>query len=45
MINKGEDGVYTLAYPINAESKFPLFDPAEDTGKTLNLHRRVKVRD
>lgn len=33
MLRKGEDGVYTLAYPVTNEAKFPLIDIAEDMGK------------
>lgn len=33
MLQKGEDGSLTLAYPIGKDSKFPLVDIAEDTGK------------
>jgi len=33
LLQKGDDGTYTLAYPIKPESKFPLFDAASDTGK------------
>lgn len=32
MIRKGDDGVYTLAYPVGAEAKFPLADIGEDIG-------------
>ena len=31
-MRKGEDGVYTLAFPVSNAAQFPLFDPA-DTGK------------
>ncbi|KAG4432456.1 hypothetical protein IFR05_012071 [Cadophora sp. M221] len=30
--NKNEDGSYTLAYPVGADTKFPLLDAAADTG-------------
>ncbi|THX21812.1 NAD(P)-binding protein [Aureobasidium pullulans] len=33
MMQKGEDGSFTLAYPTSDEAKFPLFDAAQDTGK------------
>ncbi|OMP88419.1 NmrA-like family domain-containing protein 1 [Diplodia seriata] len=33
MLQKGEDGSYTLAYPVSKDAKFPLCDIAEDTGK------------
>ena len=32
MLRKGEDGSYTLAYPVGSESKFPLLEAAEDFG-------------
>jgi uncharacterized protein YbjT (DUF2867 family) len=32
MLQKGEDGSYSLAYPVGKDSKFPLIDAAEDTG-------------
>ncbi|KAF1816884.1 NmrA-like family domain-containing protein [Eremomyces bilateralis CBS 781.70] len=33
MLQKGDDGSYSLAYPVSKEAKFPLFDAAEDMGK------------
>ncbi|QDS76714.1 hypothetical protein FKW77_000949 [Venturia effusa] len=33
MMQKGEDGNYSLAYPVSKEAKFPLFDTASDMGK------------
>ncbi|KAK6213096.1 NmrA family transcriptional regulator [Colletotrichum tabaci] len=33
MLRKGEDGAYTLAYPVSAEARFPLIDAEADTGK------------
>jgi uncharacterized protein YbjT (DUF2867 family) len=33
MLRKGDDGSYGLAYPVGKDSKFPLFDAAEDMGK------------
>jgi uncharacterized protein YbjT (DUF2867 family) len=33
MLQKQEDGSYSLAYPVGSQAKFPLFDAAEDTGK------------
>ncbi|KAL4906691.1 hypothetical protein BDW74DRAFT_150966 [Aspergillus multicolor] len=33
LIRKGDDGVYTLAYPVNEGSKFPLVDIEGDFGK------------
>lgn len=32
MIKKGEDGVYTLVYPVSDKAKFPLIDAASDIG-------------
>jgi uncharacterized protein YbjT (DUF2867 family) len=34
MVQKGEDGSLTLAYPVGKDTKFPLIDSAEDTGKS-----------
>ncbi|KAH7142937.1 nmrA family transcriptional regulator [Dactylonectria estremocensis] len=33
LLRQEEDGSYTLAYPVSKTAKFPLFDPANDTGK------------
>ncbi|RHZ50509.1 transcription factor domain-containing protein [Aspergillus thermomutatus] len=33
MLRKGEDGVYTLAYPVSKDAKFPLVDIENDLGK------------
>lgn len=33
MIRKGEDGVYSLAYPIAEDAKFPLIDIDADLGE------------
>lgn len=33
MLRKGDDGSYSLAYPISKDAKFPLFDTAADMGK------------
>ncbi|KAF1998824.1 NmrA-like family domain-containing protein [Amniculicola lignicola CBS 123094] len=33
MLQKGEDGNYSLAYPVSEKAEFPLFDTAEDMGK------------
>ncbi|KAH8751299.1 hypothetical protein F5883DRAFT_209417 [Diaporthe sp. PMI_573] len=33
MIRKGEDGVYTLAYPVSNRAKFPLIDIQSDIGQ------------
>ncbi|RLL97433.1 hypothetical protein CFD26_106070 [Aspergillus turcosus] len=33
MLRKGEDGVYTLAYPVSQDAKFPLVDIETDMGK------------
>ncbi|KAF4305028.1 putative family transcriptional regulator protein [Botryosphaeria dothidea] len=45
MIRKGDDGVYTLAYPVSAEAKFPLADIGEDIGKyiVVAIKQRYKV--
>ncbi|KAK7700440.1 hypothetical protein SLS57_012081 [Botryosphaeria dothidea] len=45
MIRKGDDGVYTLAYPVGAEAKFPLADIGEDIGKYVvaAIKQRYKV--
>jgi uncharacterized protein YbjT (DUF2867 family) len=32
MLQKQEDGSYTLAYPVSKQAKFPLIDTAEDMG-------------
>ncbi|KAH8587534.1 NmrA family transcriptional regulator [Bisporella sp. PMI_857] len=33
LLNKNDDDLYTLAYPVDPETKFPLLDAAADTGK------------
>ncbi|RSL90776.1 hypothetical protein CEP51_000594 [Fusarium floridanum] len=33
MIKKGDDGVYSLAYPVSDKAKFPLIDTPSDLGK------------
>jgi len=33
MLRKGDDGSYTLAYPVGKDSKFPLLDTTSDFGK------------
>ncbi|KKK18309.1 hypothetical protein ARAM_001617 [Aspergillus rambellii] len=33
MLRKGEDGVFTLAYPVGDDAKFPLIDIETDMGK------------
>ncbi|KAJ4146465.1 hypothetical protein NW754_001931 [Fusarium falciforme] len=33
MIKKGDDGVYSLAYPVGDKAKFPLIDTPSDLGK------------
>ncbi|KAF7595951.1 hypothetical protein BBP40_004097 [Aspergillus hancockii] len=45
MLRKGDDDVYTLAYPVSKEAKFPLFDAAEDTGKFVKaiIKKREKL--
>ena len=32
MLRRGEDGVYTLTYPVGKDAKFPLIDIASDMG-------------
>lgn len=34
MLQKSDDGSYSLAYPVGKEAKFPLFDPAQDMGES-----------
>jgi uncharacterized protein YbjT (DUF2867 family) len=41
MLQKGEDGSYSLAYPVSKDAKFPLVDTAEDMGK----HARKNAAD
>lgn len=36
MLQKADDGSYSLAYPVGKGAKFPLVDIAEDTGKQLS---------
>lgn len=45
LIRKGDDGVYTLAYPIGRDSQFPLIDISEDMGKFVvaSIHKRSDV--
>ncbi|RSL41627.1 hypothetical protein CEP53_012646 [Fusarium sp. AF-6] len=33
MIKKGDDGVYSLAYPVRDKARFPLIDAVSDLGK------------
>ncbi|KAF2177289.1 NmrA family transcriptional regulator [Zopfia rhizophila CBS 207.26] len=42
-LQKGPEGSYTLSYPISKESKLPLVDTAEDTGKFVKSI--IKNRD
>ncbi|KIW19408.1 hypothetical protein PV08_03703 [Exophiala spinifera] len=37
MLQKQDDGSYSLAYPVGRETRFPLFEPAEDTGKFVKV--------
>ncbi|KAL4881045.1 hypothetical protein BJY04DRAFT_218562 [Aspergillus karnatakaensis] len=37
MIRKGEDGAYTLAYPVGEDAGFPLVDIDEDLGKYVAI--------
>jgi hypothetical protein len=32
LLRKGEDGVYTLAYPVGEDAPFPLVDIVRDMG-------------
>lgn len=41
MIQKGENGSLTLALPVGKNSKFPLIDIAEDTGKFISCRPMV----
>lgn len=50
MLRKGEDGTYTLAYPVSAAARFPLIDAEADTGKyvaavlhDLNRHKGKQI--
>ncbi|ETS85020.1 hypothetical protein PFICI_03045 [Pestalotiopsis fici W106-1] len=45
MIRKGEDGVYSLAYPVSDKAEFPLIDTESDIGKyaVAVLRNRAKV--
>lgn len=38
MLKKGEDGVYTLAYPVGDKAQFPLIDTETDLGKFISSH-------
>ncbi|EGY20860.1 uncharacterized protein VDAG_02384 [Verticillium dahliae VdLs.17] len=44
MLRKGEDGTYTLAYPVSAEARFPLIDAEADTGKYVAAVLRNPTR-
>ncbi|KKY20714.1 putative family transcriptional regulator [Diplodia seriata] len=41
----GEDGVFTLAYPVGADARFPLIEIGEDMGKYVvaSIKQRTKV--
>jgi uncharacterized protein YbjT (DUF2867 family) len=41
LLRKGEDGVYTLAYPVNEGSQFPLVDIEADLGELFSLSLRL----
>ncbi|OGM44797.1 hypothetical protein ABOM_006218 [Aspergillus bombycis] len=43
MIRKGDDGIYTLAYPVANTARFPLIDIPEDLGKFVVA--AIKNRD
>lgn len=34
MFNRAEDGSYQLFFPVGKQAQFPLFDAAQDTGKS-----------
>ena len=36
MLNRAEDGSYQLFYPVSNDTKFPLFDAAQDTGEIFS---------
>ncbi|CAG8019533.1 unnamed protein product [Penicillium olsonii] len=42
MLRKGDDGVYTLAYPIGQDSQFPLIDIASDMGKFVAASLKLR---
>jgi uncharacterized protein YbjT (DUF2867 family) len=39
MLRKGDDGYYTLAFPISNAAQFPLFDANDDTGKFNTIQK------
>lgn len=41
MLRPGDDGVYTLTYPVNKDARFPLIDIASDLGKYYCVHKSV----
>ncbi|KAF2194410.1 NAD(P)-binding protein [Zopfia rhizophila CBS 207.26] len=45
MLKKGEDGVYTLVYPVGDKAEFPLIDTESDIGKYVvaAIRSRTKV--
>ncbi|KAF4539863.1 Family transcriptional regulator protein [Lasiodiplodia theobromae] len=45
MIRKNEEGVYTLAYPVGEDARFPLIDISEDMGKYVvaSIKQRSKL--
>ncbi|KAH8593909.1 hypothetical protein B0O99DRAFT_546561 [Bisporella sp. PMI_857] len=45
MLKKGDDGVYTLAYPVSGKAEFPLIDTESDFGKYVvaAIKSRTKV--
>ncbi|TXC00271.1 hypothetical protein FocTR4_00013678 [Fusarium oxysporum f. sp. cubense] len=45
MIKKGEDGVYSLAYPVGDKAKFPLVDTESDIGKSQDpVYRSSRLK-
>jgi uncharacterized protein YbjT (DUF2867 family) len=45
MFIKAEDGSYQLFLPISKQAKFPLFDPAENTGQSSTPHVPLRKTD
>ncbi|KAI5919192.1 hypothetical protein F4810DRAFT_688749 [Camillea tinctor] len=44
MMRKGEDGVYSLAYPVGEKAKFPLIDIESDIGKYVVAAMRSRSK-
>ncbi|KAL4899092.1 hypothetical protein BDW74DRAFT_171773 [Aspergillus multicolor] len=43
MLRKGDDGVYSLVYPVGADAQFPLVDIASDMGKYVAAALKNRV--